>query len=152
MYPFIQVKHDIQPLENDKIRRKVHSPFSLSVSRSQNCDFMYHFVCSILVRPLHIGVVWVVYLTICVSLFPFSDINEASCGIYKVLRPMYRASSKLCVGEERGTQSRNHTHLVPYTQELLLSVSKGFCGRRDFQNTGIQKVKTIHQCCMSGEL
>ena len=43
---------------------------------------------SILVRPRHIAVGWVAYLTLRVSLFPFSDINEASCGIYKVLRPL----------------------------------------------------------------
>lgn len=106
---------------------------------------MYCFVCSALVRPLYIGVGWVVYLTICDSLFPFSDINEASCGIYKVLRP---ALSKLCAGRERGIQSRNHTHVVPHTQELLLSVGKVFCGRRDFLNMAMQKVKTIYQYCM----
>jgi len=75
-------------LENWQISRRYIVHFPGLRCRSQNCDSVYHFVCSLLVRPLHIGVGLVAYLTVRVSLFPFCDINEASCGIYKVLRSM----------------------------------------------------------------
>jgi hypothetical protein len=45
-------------------------------------------------RPLYSSVCWIAYLTVRVSLLSFCDINEASCGIYKVLRPVLWSTIK----------------------------------------------------------